>query len=94
MGYHVERIFFDEKFWILMLKKLNLFYLKAIIPELVSERISVACHYIISNQCITRISTPLHQMTLSKTIILFLPVYMCITQLYILKRPFGVCQCS
>ncbi|KAL3862476.1 hypothetical protein ACJMK2_008440 [Sinanodonta woodiana] len=34
-----KRIFFDKRFWFLMLEKLNSFYLKAIISELFSERI-------------------------------------------------------
>ncbi|KAL3886091.1 hypothetical protein ACJMK2_026114 [Sinanodonta woodiana] len=38
-GYNVERILCDDNFWILMLDKLNSFYLKAIIPELFSQRI-------------------------------------------------------
>ncbi|KAL3836286.1 hypothetical protein ACJMK2_021723 [Sinanodonta woodiana] len=39
-GYHVEIIFFAERFWILMLKKMNSFVIKAYIQELFSEHIN------------------------------------------------------
>ena len=35
----IERIWFDQAFWDEMVKKLNSFYLRAVIPELFSERI-------------------------------------------------------
>lgn len=38
-GHSTERIRFDKSFWDQMVQKLNSFYLKAVIPELFSERI-------------------------------------------------------